>query len=369
MPGPNNVYKPKMTGFLIAFIALIMVMIVILISTILILSADNENAPAATTTEKIFYTVPTTTGNQTPNDQNPGNNQNPGDNQNPAGTTAPNPQQTTAPNTSGDTPSVNPSDVNVLSFTAAEIGQGPLVLIDKNHFYTRDGLVNKSEMTNTLASVLGFKAVGSNHQHFNVPRNDFYLEANTLDAFKKMMADLFDRTGDNFVQIRNAYYYNAALTAITDQDSLEAVEHSTGCVVDLQIYDGGASPLNHPTYKARFYDWLIENCWKYGFIHLRDVGNKYSTFRYVGIPHAAALHANSSLSFETYLTSLTAYTFENRKKVNDSEGNEWWIYYEEAEKGEEAVLVRVLGKSDYYIISGDNKGGFIVAINSTQFAK
>ena len=165
------------------------------------------------------------------------------------------------------------------------------------------------------------------------------------------------------------YYYKADLTAITDQDSQEAVEHSTGCVVDLQIYDGGASPLNHPTYKDKYYDWLIENCWKYGFIHLRDVGNKYSSFRYVGIPHAAALHANSNLSFDAYLTSITAYTFENRKKVVDNEGNEWWIYYEEAEKGEEAVLVRVLGKSQYYQVSGDNKGGFIVAINSTQFGK
>ena len=368
MPGPNNVYKPKMAGFLIASIALIMVMIVILISTILILSADDEATPAATTTNEIFYTIPTTTGNQTPNNQNPGDTQNP-NNDTPTGTTAPNPQQTTSPNNPGIDPDVNPSDVVVLSYTAAEVGQGPLVLIDKNHFYTRDGLVLKSEMNSTYASILGFKAVGSNHQHYNVPNNTMYLEANTLDAFKDMMADLYDRTGTGIIQIRNAYYYKADLTAITDQDSQEAVEHSTGCVVDLQIYDGGASPLNHPTYKDKYYDWLIENCWKYGFIHLRDVGNKYSSFRYVGIPHAAALHANSNLSFDAYLTSITAYTFENRKKVVDNEGNEWWIYYEEAEKGEEAVLVRVLGKSQYYQVSGDNKGGFIVAINSTQFGK
>lgn len=368
MPGPNNVYKPKMTGFLIASIALVMVVIVILISTILILSAGGENAPAATTTAPIFYTTPPASGTNNPTGtQTPG-----GDVNNPPATNPPatNPGQTQPPQTNnGDAPDVNPSDVIALDLSVADIGKGSLVLIDKNHFYTRDGLVLKSAMNSTYASILGFKAVGSNHQHYNVPVNTMYLEANTLDAFTDMMADLYEVTGTGIIQIRNAYYYKADLTAITDENSQEAVEHSTGCVVDLQIYDNGASPLNHPTYKKNYYDWLMDNCWKYGFVHLRDVENKYSTFRYVGIPHAAALHKDSNLSFETYLTSLTAYTFENRKKIVDNEGNEWWIYYEKAEKGAETVPVRVLGNEKYYQISGDNKGGFIVAINSTQFAK
>ena len=249
----------------------------------------------------------------------------------------------------------------------SKVGEGALILIDKSHFYTKDGLVARKDMNSTTAGILGFEWVRAS-EYYKIPNNSLYLDAATLDAFNDMTADLYEVTGTGIIQIRNAYYYSADVTAITDQDSLESVEHSTGYVVDLEINNNGISPLTSNQYKEQYYTWLVENCWKYGFIHLRDT-TKYSSFRYVGIAHAAALHKESGLSFETYLTSLTAYSFDSRKKVVDSEGNEWWIYYVKAEAGAQTVYVPVLGDSKHYQISGDNKGGFIVAVNSAQFAQ
>ncbi|MBQ8288523.1 MAG: hypothetical protein IJX76_07115 [Clostridia bacterium] len=365
MPGPSNVYKPKMAGFLIAAIALVMVVILILISTILIVASGGESGATTTVTDpnKPGYTTPVQSGNNTPGVTTPS--------VNPGTTTVPNPGNTTVPVNPGTDPEIDPSDVTTLELPVSKVGEGALILIDKSHFYTKEGLVARKDMNSTTAGLLGFEWVRAS-EYYKIPNNSLYLDAATLEAFNDMMADLYEVTGTGIVQIRNAYYYSADLTAITDQDSLESVEHSTGCVVDLEINNNGISPLTSNQYKEKYYTWFVENCWKYGFVHLRDT-TKYSSFRYVGIAHAAALHKDAAQSFETYfgtyLTSLTAFNFDNKKKVVDNEGNEWWIYYVKAETGADTVYVPVLGDPDHYQISGDNKGGFIVAVNSAQFAK
>lgn len=352
MPGPNNVYKPKMAGFLIATIALIMVVIVILIATILIVAAGGD---ASVTTDAVNTNPPIHAWDTT------------------ITTTAPITPTTTPPTTTGSqTPSTTPDIVipgaDSVEMDAAKVRQGALVQIDKSHFYTRDGLVPRSEMNSTAATILGFTRIGS-EQGYKLSSNTLYLDSTALEHFKDMMQDLYEVTGTGIVQIRNAYYYNATYTAITDQDSLEAAEHATGYFVDLEINDSGLYALNHTKYKEHYYDWLVENCWKYGFYHHRDTG-KYSTFRYIGIAHAAALHNEAGLSFDTYLASLTAYKLDgDKKKVIDSEGNEWWIYYHEADNSAQTVYVPVLGDPEHYQVSGDNKGGFIVAVNTAQFAK
>ncbi len=359
MPGPNNVYKPKMAGFLIAAIALVMVVVVILVSTILIIAASgNSDAPVTTPSAPVQTTPPGISGNNPPLTTDPVN---PGvtDTPNPGGTTAPNPGP-------GNTPQLPGADT--LEMSRDQIKSGALMLLDKSHFYTKDSLVARKELNATNASIIGLVAVKQS-EYYKKKDNLLYLTPDTLDAFTDMMADLYEVTGTGIIQIRNAYYYDASLTVITDEASQESVEHATGYVVDLEINNSGISPLTHPNYKDKYYNWLMENCWKYGFVHLRDVGNKYSTFRYIGIAHAAALHKESGISFETYLTSLTAYNYENRKKVNDNEGNEWWIYYVKADADAETVYVPVFGQEKYYQVSGDNKGGFVVAVNSAQFAK
>lgn len=344
----NNVYKPKMTAFLIAAIMLVLVVIVILMSTILILSAGNKGN--ATTTASTPWTPSPTTPTVTTTTA-------------PVVTTTP-PVTTTAPN-----PDTNPNvpGAETLTLGKSESGIGSLVLIDSSHFYTRDGLVRHPSLSSSNASILGFGALSGNTGNYVLRQGSLYLDLDARAAFNEMMADLAVAAGSGEVQVRNAYYYDANVKAVTDQTSLESVEHSTGFVVDLEINQGGKIyPLNHPNLKTKFYDWLVENCWKYGFIHLRDT-SKYSTFRYIGVPHAAALKKDAQLTFTTYVTMLSAYTFDNRMKVTDADGSEWWIYYVKAES--DTVAVPVLGDESVYQISGDNQGGFIVAIDSSKFAK
>ena len=350
----NNVYKPKMAAFLIATIMLVLVVVVILMATVLILSAGAKD-PAATTPSSSYIPSVTTPAATTTTKA-------PDTTTTSATTTTKKPDVPEVP----DVPAI-PGASNVV-MEKSQSGLGSLVLIDNHHFYTREGLVGHKTMDATTASKLGFGALAGNTGHFKLRQGNLFLELSARDAFNQMMADLAAAAGSGDVQIRNAYYYNAALTSITDQDSLESVEHSTGLVVDLEInQEGRIYPLNHPSLKAKFYDWLMENCWKYGYIHVRDIENKYSTFRYIGIPHAAALHKDAQLNLQTYLTVLTAYNFDNRMKVTDSNGSEWWIYYVKAEN--DAVTIPVLGDESVYQISGDNNGGFIVAINSAKFAK
>lgn len=343
----NNVYKPKMTAFLIATIMLVLVVIVILMSTILILSAGKGDT---TTTPTTSWTYPLMT---------------------PAATTTKAPEVTTPPTTTTKQPD-NPDTPNLPGANTAvkeraESGIGSLVLVDNNHFYTREGLIRHPSLDTTTASLLGFGPLSGNTGNYKLRQGSLYLDLDAREAFNKMMADLAAIAESGEVQVRNAYYYNADLTAITDQDSLETVEHSTGFVVDLEINQAGKIyPLNHPSLKAKYYDWIMENGWKYGFIHLRDTA-KYSTFRYIGVPHAAALHKDAQLNLATYLTVVTAYNFDNRLKVTDAEGAEWWIYYVKAEA--DVVNIPVYGDEGVYQISGDNNGGFVVAINSSKFAK
>lgn len=345
----NNVYKPKMAAFLIATIMLVLVMVVIVLSTILILSAGVKGTTTTTTASSYTPTWTTT----------------------PATTTTPAPVVTTTPSVTTtkkpdvpDTPIIPGADTVVME--KSQVGLGSLVLIDNQHFYTKEGLIRHPSLNASTASKLGFGALSGNTGHYKLRQGNLYLDLDARGAFNQMMADLAAiSSGD--VQVRNAYYYSADLTAITDQDSLETVEHSTGRVVDLEInQDGKIYPLNHPSLKATFYDWIVENCWKYGFIHLRDT-SKYSTFRYIGVPHAAALHKDAQMNFSTYLTVVTAYNFDNRMKVTDANGAEWWIYYVKAES--DVVNIPVLGDESVYQISGDNQGGFIVAIDSSKFAK
>lgn len=353
MPGPNNVYKPKMAGFLIAAIALVMVVIVILVSTILILSAGGDGK--ATTAPDGVNTplVSTSTTPEATDDP----------------MTPTTPSVTTSPNDPNDDPNLVIPGAETLVMTRSQIGEGALVLIDTSHFYTKEGLVRHPSLTSATASTLGLGALSGNTGNYLLRQSSLYLELNAREAFSKMMADFAIASSSGEVQVRNAYYFDSSLTAVTDNNSRESVEHSTGCFVDLEINRGGkVYPLNHPSLKEEFYDWFIGNCWEYGFVHWRDT-EKYSTFRYVGIAHAAALHKESSVAFETYLTALTAYKYDNRMKVTDSEGNEWWIYYVEAEDTAETIYVPVLGSPEHYQVSGDNVGGFIVAINSAQFAK
>ena len=334
-----NIYRPKIAGIVIASVLLVMMVLLIVVSTFFIVFADR------------FDKDPTPDANQgTPTI---------------AVTTTKAPQQTTAPDKAPVTEPeiIKPSYIEVDS---ALIGSGTVIRIDETHLYTREGLINYRDMTADKAEKLGFAVIP---ESINYSRNNYnlYLTKDACKAFEKMTDQLAEDVG-SALHVRYAYYYQAGLESIENLDDLEAFEHSTGLMLDLQCYENGALyNLTHTKQKA-YYDWLLENCYKYGFIWVRDKGNVYSTFRYVGVPHAAAMHKMGVDTLTEYHEAIASYTFTGNFKVSDANGNEWWIYYAAAEEGANTVKIAVIGDESNYQISGTNDGGLIVAINSTSFA-
>jgi len=189
----------------------------------------------------------------------------------------------------------------------------------------------------------------------------YYLDVDALDNFNKMMEAFATATGHKDVQVRNAYYYDP---------SEEVCINATGLAVDLQIYtaDKKTYPLKYTPLKAEYYDWFIDNCYKYGFIHIGDTKSStgeelYSSFRYIGAAHASYITANG-LTHEAYIDFIKGYKFENRLSFK-FDGTEWWIYYVPG-TGEETTI-KVIG--DNYSVSGNNIDGFVVAVNASELGK
>lgn len=362
----NNVYKPKLTGFLIAAIALVLLVIALLVSTILILSMSARNAgqttpPDATTPPVVSgdTTTPTVT------DDDPAQTTTTVSEDGPDEPITPDndPPQPIDPNR---TPTKVTPDEITLSLPASGVNEGSLLLLDETHPYTKDPalLISRTDMAKLsaekLLEIYGFERIAGNTGNYSIKNANLFINSEALYYFNEMLEDYVKESGNTDVQIRNAYYCSG------DPNDIESVEHSTGYYLDLQIYrSNGTYPLNYETLKADYYDWFVKNCWKYGYLHVRDIDNKYSSFRFVGAAHAAAMN-KYSFNMTQYLSAISVYSYDTRMKVTDGFGWEWWVYYVRSVGGETSV--RALGNENSYRISGNNTDGYVIAINSSCFS-
>ena len=356
----RNVHKHGMGGIVLASVLLICIALTSLIITFSVLAKSKE-PPKEPDTEQ--------------SDGNTDNSQN-GDESNGNG--------------NGDDGSGNgnenednaPTSV-VVDKSNTEIYKGPLLQLDSANPYRRpeEELLKNNEMAKLTAGQLmtryNFVQISSRADGNFIPaNNNRFLDIDATEAFCAMMAQYVAETGNRDIWLRNAYYYDP--TYEDDKSTLDINEallnpHAVGMAVDLQIKivttnaDGKEVVKQIPLLnsysgygRAEYYDWFVSNCHKYGYIH---TGNEtqYSTFRYIGVPHATYIY-NSGLPFESYLALIRTKTAEDRLVTTDADGKEWWIYYVEA--SEDAVTsVRVFGSK--YSIYGDNVGGFIVTVDTT----
>ena len=261
--------------------------------------------------------------------------------------------------------SKEPRTANTISAPAENIAKGSLVLIDSSHQFILANKLTRAEMAGlssaTLKSRYGFSVVDSS-KFFKRKINQFLdIDANT--EFVNMMNAFAYATGLTDVQLRNAYYY----------DSSETVCYNvSGLHVDLEVLsdkDGKLYPLNHSKMRASYYDWFIENSWKFGFIHVGEGKSStgediYSTFRYVGIVHATYIH-NNNMSLENYLNFLKDHDVNKALTITDPWGVSWIVYYVKATG--QTTSITVYGSEQCYRISGNNDDGFIVTINTAYF--
>lgn len=255
-----------------------------------------------------------------------------------------------------------------------KIFSGPLILLGETSIYHRpvEELITRAAMGNLSAlkvrNEYNFINLSSGHTgDFILKDNNLFLDVDTAEAFRKMMAAYVAETEHKNIWLRNAYYYDSSEDIAATEDINEALlnPHAAGLAVDIQISTAnGQIPLKnayagYPS--AEYYDWFITNCHKYGFIHTGDTSN-YSTFRYVGVAHATYM-AKNNISLEEYLSVVKANTSQDRLVISDDSGKEWWVYYVYFFEEEETTDITVFG--DLYSISGNNTDGFVVTIDTS----
>lgn len=173
-----------------------------------------------------------------------------------------------------------------------------LVLVNKSYYLSKDFIPSN------LVSVMDYEIEYTNA--------DIMLKKEVLDNYQKMYLDaLKDNisfaifSGFRSYKRQEHLFYN-----VYNDDTISAKpghsEHQTGYAIDISPFDVGLinELENTPTYK-----WLINNCYKYGFI-LRFPKNKTEIttyqfepwhFRYVG-DTAYEIMAND-LTLEEYIFS------------------------------------------------------------------
>lgn len=199
----------------------------------------------------------------------------------------------------------------------------------------------------------------------NEEKNEFYslvdeqvfLNDEAADAFNRMMEDYANKTG-----LADFIVYGTTDT-FTDEGSYcpeSFSESKAGYCVDLALNAYG-NVLTYDGYDAE--GWVVENCWKYGFIVRYPENKKEKTgkdycpwhLRYVGEIHSAIM-TQKKMCLEEYVDFLEQYTFDEPYSFTFNE-NSYQIYSVSGDGDTLDTRVPISGK---YEISGDNRNSFII---------
>ena len=269
--------------------------------------------------------------------------------------------------------------------TSDDIKKGDLLLIDNNHLYQfPDSNPNiyalfdkRTEFPDGIRSI---KVIDTNKPT---------LDIKTINALNAMADAFYSATGETGLQAQIGYVTKQEQQtsfdkAVSTYQTVEAAklhealaggsEYNTGLAVKLGVYTNGATYTLDSTYLEGKYNWIYENCYKYGFIlrypaaktNLTGVNYEPYQFRYVGYEHAYYMY-NNNLCFEEYLNLLrTSYTCTSENVataphlvINGDNGLKYEIYYVAASAAQTTVPVP---NNAPYSISGDNVSGFIVTV-------
>lgn len=137
-------------------------------------------------------------------------------------------------------------------------------------------------------------------RHFRLASSEIYLEKDTFEAANRMFRQA-EKDGVNRFTITSGYRAWDAQKELYDKDTEGTAaapgesEHQTGLAFDVTTRRdrGGFEDTEQ-------YQWLIENCWDYGFILRYPEGKEEITgfayeswhYRYVGVEAAKVIHQN-----------------------------------------------------------------------------
>lgn len=274
---------------------------------------------------------------------------------------------------SGDDKPLENTDIYVTEVVDnSEINSGSLIVVNSSLEYkgTEEDLVSLYDVR---------KAAGASY--YTVIDKDVKVRQEAAEALNMMLKGFNEETGHKDIQVDTGYrsvksqqqLYDAA----GDTSSVAKPGYSdyhTGYSIDLSIVDEDGSTLDFDG--TGDYEWLINNCYKYGYVVRFPDGKKEKTgydyhpwhFRYVGVPHSVYMKENN-LCLEEYIETLKTYDYnENHLKINDVDGNEYEVYYfpvsgnsgeEDSEALRDFTMLAVPSDKEYEL-SGNNMDGFIV---------
>lgn len=257
-------------------------------------------------------------------------------------------------------------------FTTVEIDNekvhtGSLVLVNNHYECKFDG--------DNLVSVL--EEGGKNYK---VSDYEVKVNQSIMGSLDSMLTDFYNTTGNSKTLVCSAYRSRALQEELYTEDKeakdenyqgdeFVAVpgysEHQTGYAIDFSVLDDDGNI--HEFNNEGEYEWILENCAKYGFIlrypenkvPLTEIGYETWHYRYVGLPHSLYIMQND-LCLEEYTTLVSKHTVSEPLYVTDMSLENWMIYFVPAENGD-TTSVQVPKTKNYQIL-GNNVDGFVVAV-------
>ncbi|MDE5764806.1 MAG: M15 family metallopeptidase [Ruminococcus sp.] len=271
-------------------------------------------------------------------------------------------------------------DPNKIIFTSAVVDtrskfDGELILVNNDHEYYENENAD-------LVSIMEMNDETDRHM-FTAVDYTYKIRRSVYEPMAQMIEDFYEKYYNDTLIIYGSYrtkdfqeeLYNNFINSSND-DSEEAPivapagfsEHETGYAFDF------SETVNYDYQGDGDFQWLNENCYKYGFIiryteDKKDI-TKYRSepwhFRYVGVPHATYM-TKQNICFEEYIDLLkNNYEYSGEHLfVTDDDGKNYEIFYYASDDGSDVTSVPV--PSGYkYDISGNNVDGFIVTVHTDE---
>ena len=264
---------------------------------------------------------------------------------------------------SGKNPAGEKVDWGSFTVTASDTQQGPLILVNTTHVYS---------FPSTMAHLgsLNDKRMTHSPRVYVQSALSEYMEITALDALDAMLVDFHAATGKDDVLLRYAYRSSEKQQELVNKGTATTPvgysDHHTGYGIQLGY------TRNENSYVLTsdpVYNWLFENCHKYGFVIRYPEGKEAITgvpdytdyFRYVGVAHATYMTENN-LCMEEYIETLKGYTHDKPLKINGVDGRYYEVYYVAVDGS-----ATVKHPTNYaYTLSGTNDGGVVITVDRTK---
>lgn len=277
--------------------------------------------------------------------------------------------------------------------------EGNLILVNNDAEYSFPSKM-MSKLTELYGKTDGLFVIG---RYKDESRTGVYLNSGIIPSLKKLceamtaanqdtLGSYTDKNGATVtdkIMISSGYRskdYQQTLYDEADDKSFLAQdgysEHHTGLAFDIKIFTATGATID---LRAGEYEWITENCHKYGFIRryqaeklgITGISNEEWHFRFVDVPHAYAIK-EAGICLEEYIEMLRKQhnCTENTPYEVSTDIGDFLVYYVPADSADMTYITVPQGAklvsgsfaaeqsitSGMYTVSGTNEGGFIVTI-------